>query len=165
MRLRLPVVLREVMFPMRLSKGVLAIGVIVGQSVLPLPAARAAGVEEKAAICGACHGTEGRPADPSIPVLWGQNEGYIYLQLRDFKLGNRNSPLMGPVAGTLEKQDMKDLAAYFATKPWPKLEQPPAPADVAQHAEAVADFGRLQGLSSVGLAGRQRHAANSAARA
>jgi cytochrome c553 len=131
---------------MRMTKvaaAIAAIAMLAPQS--GPPAARAAGAEEKAALCSACHGTEGRPADPSIPVLWGQNEGYIYLQLRDFKLGNRNSPVMGPVAASLEKQDMKDLAAYFAAKPWPRLDQPAAPADVAQHAEAIANSAGCKG--------------------
>ena len=127
------------MRPTRRLLAITAIALLAGQSPLHLPAARAQGVEAKAAICGACHGTDGKPVDPSIPVLWGQNEGYIYLQLRDFKLGNRESPVMGPIAASLEKQDMKDLAAYFAAKPWPKLEQPRAPADIAQRAETVAN--------------------------
>ena len=38
---------------------------------------------------------------------------------------------MGPIAATLEKQDMRDLAAFFAAKQWPALQQPSAPPDVA----------------------------------
>ena len=80
-------------------------------------------VEEKAAVCSACHGEDGVPADKSIPVIWGQNEGYIYLQLRDYKLGNRKNETMAQIAGGLEKPDMQQLAAYFAAKQWPDLGQ------------------------------------------
>ena len=32
-------------------------------------------VEEKAVVCGACHGLKGVPEDKSIPIIWGQNAG------------------------------------------------------------------------------------------
>ena len=47
-------------------------------------------------------------------MIWGQNEGYLYLQLRDFKSGARKNDLMAPIAATLEKDDMLALAAYFS---------------------------------------------------
>lgn len=110
-----------------------------------LPAALAEGIEQKAALCSACHGQQGVPINTSIPVIWGQNEGYLYLQLRDFKLGNRKQPIMGAVAAGLEKQDMRDLAAYFAAKPWTNLGQPSAPADVARRAEDVSSTAACKG--------------------
>jgi cytochrome c553 len=105
--------------------------------LLPVMAARADTIEEKAAVCSGCHGENGVPVDKSIPVIWGQNEGYLYLELRDYKLGNRKNEIMGQVAGGLEKQDMKDLAAYFTAKPWPNLQQPRAAADLAHRAEVI----------------------------
>jgi cytochrome c553 len=102
-------------------------------------------IAQKAAVCTACHGEQGVPTAPEIPIIWGQNEGYIYLQLRDFKLGNRKNPLMSPVAQSLEKEDMLALAAYFSAKKWPALDQPSAPADVARHAEVVANSAGCQG--------------------
>ena len=50
-------------------------------------AAYAQSVEDKAAICGACHGLKGLPEDKSTPIIWGQNAGYLYLQFRDFQKG------------------------------------------------------------------------------
>lgn len=102
-------------------------------------------IEGKAAICGACHGANGVPANPSIPVLWGQNEGYIYLELRDYKLGNRKNPTMTAIAMGLEKPDMKALAAYFAAKPWPNLQQPSAPAGLAHRAEGMSASAACKG--------------------
>ena len=98
---------------------------------LPTPA--------KAALCAGCHGTKGTPVNKTIPVIAGQKEGYLYLQLRDYKLGNRKNAVMQAVAATLEKQDMKDLAAYFAGRDWPNLKQPRPPAEVAHRAELAAD--------------------------
>jgi cytochrome c553 len=109
-------------------------------------AARAAGnVEETAQVCAGCHGENGVPIDKTTPIIWGQNEGYIYLQLRDFKKGARKSDIMGPVAETLEKDDMMALAAYFNKKKWPDLQQPSAPAAVAATA--------AQSINSIGCKG------------
>lgn len=91
-------------------------------------------VEEKAQVCTGCHGEKGIPVDKTTPVIWGQMEGYLYLQLRDFKKGARQNEIMSPIASTLERDDMRDLAAYFAAKPWPSLGQPAAPDNVAKRA-------------------------------
>jgi len=107
----------------------------VGLSALILSAvpcwtgARADTIEEKAAVCSACHGEKGVPTEKEIPIIWGQQEGYIYLQLRDYKKGARKNEIMEQIAATLERDDMKELAAYFAAKPWTNLAQPTA-ADV-----------------------------------
>lgn len=74
----------------------------------------------KAAACMACHGVGGNSTMPLIPVLAGQNARYLYLELRDFKAGARVNPMMSPMAADLTKEDMQDLAAYFADqKPTP----------------------------------------------
>ena len=110
------------------------------------PGAFAAGdIVEKAQLCATCHGKEGVPIDKTIPVIWGQNEGYFYLQLRDFKIGTRKQALMSPIAATLDKEDMLALAAYFSKLEWPNLQQPSAPKDVATKA--------LSASASVGCPG------------
>jgi len=101
-------------------------------------AGAAEGIEEKVKLCATCHGEKGVPINKTTPVIWGQNEGYLYLQLRDFKSGARKNPLMGPIAATLEKQDMKDLAAHFTKLKWPNLGQPEAAPDVTKKAESAA---------------------------
>src|SRR5581483_8690741 len=95
--------------------------------VLLPAAARAASLEDNVAMCGACHGENGAPQDKATPVIWGQTEGYLYLQLRDYKRGDRKNDQMQPVAEQLERDDMFALAKYFAQKPWPHLGQPAAP--------------------------------------
>lgn len=97
-------------------------------------AGAAEGIEEKVKLCATCHGEKGVPINKTTPVIWGQNEGYMYLQLRDFKSGARKHELMGPIAATLEKEDMRALAAHFTKLPWPNLDQPEAPKEVATQA-------------------------------
>jgi cytochrome c553 len=82
--------------------------------------ADAAAGKEKAATCAACHGPDGNSTNPLWPILAGQTARYMYLQLRDFKEGRRSDPLMSPMAAPLSRQDMIDLADYFAAqKPVP----------------------------------------------
>lgn len=70
----------------------------------------------KAAVCGACHGTDGNSASPQFPKLAGQNAPYIAAQLANFKSGKRQNPIMSGQAASLSEQDMQDLAAYFASQ-------------------------------------------------
>lgn len=115
--------------------------------------ARADGLTEKVALCAACHGEKGVPVDKSVPVIAGQMEGYLYLQLRDFKLGNRRSDVMQPVASTLEKADMQALAAYFAAQPWPDLQQSRAQPEAAHRAEVIAGSAACEGCHAQGFVG------------
>jgi cytochrome c553 len=113
-------------------------GLVATLGIILLPAvAWAQSIEEKAQICGACHGENGVPQQTTMPVIWGQYQGYLYLQLRDYKSGTRKNDIMSPLAQTLERDDMMALALYFSQKPWPDLQQPPAPSDVAKRAVAA----------------------------
>jgi len=97
-------------------------------------AAPAQTIEEKAQLCAGCHGENGTPQQKSMPVIWGQYQGYTYLQLRDYKSGARKNDIMTPLAQTLERDDMMALALYFSQKRWPDLQQPRAPAPVTERA-------------------------------
>jgi cytochrome c553 len=128
-------------------------------------AAYAESVEGKAAICGACHGLKGVPEDKSIPIIWGQNAGYLYLQFRDFQKGARKDERMTAVAQNVVKQDALALAEYFAAKPWPATGAPSASkADQAVAKVAInavvctsCHLEQFQGDSSVPrLAGQER---------
>jgi cytochrome c553 len=86
--------------------------------------ARAQVIEQKAAVCRACHLTGTLQSTSVIPNIWGQSEGYIYIQLRDFKSGARNAPEDAPMRGfvaTMSDADMLEMAKYASTQPWPKV--------------------------------------------
>jgi cytochrome c553 len=100
--------------------------VVVAALLSAANAAWADAVADKAEVCSACHGEKGLPAEPAIPIIWGQNEGYLYLELRDFQKGARKDDQMTPIAQGLSKEDAQALAAYFAAKPWPKTGAPSA---------------------------------------
>jgi cytochrome c553 len=132
----------ETMPRSRLATRILVLtgAMLIGGQVLAADAA-----PEKAALCATCHGEQGIPINKQTPVIWGQNEGYLYLQLRDFKSGTRKNALMNPIAAQLEKDDQLALAAYFAQQKWPNLGQPSAPDSVVAKAQAA--------ISSVGCIG------------
>ena len=117
--------------------------------------ARAQSIEEKAEVCGACHGENGIPLEKDIPIIWGQHAGYAYLQLRDFNKGVRHSPRMSPIAEALSKDDMTALAEYFEKKQWPKLPQPAAGGTDAATANSGQCFDRLHRMSSRSVSGRR----------
>ena len=68
-------------------------------------AALAESIEQKAEVCNVCHGPNGLPEDPTVPIIWGQNEGYLYLQFRDFQKGARKDDRMTPIAQAVGKED------------------------------------------------------------
>ena len=72
--------------------------------------------ETKAASCGACHGPTGISANPAWPNLAGQNEAYLAKQTKDYRDGNRQGPMMAPMAMGLTDQDIADLAAFYAAQ-------------------------------------------------
>jgi len=71
---------------------------------------------KKAQVCFACHGPNGNSADAKFPILAGQTARYLYLQIRDFKEGRRSEPTMEPFVKDLSRDDMFDLAAFFAAQ-------------------------------------------------
>jgi cytochrome c553 len=117
------------------SSWMISFGIILGaSSSAGVAPALAQSIAEKVEVCAACHGQDGKPIDKTIPNIWGQQAGYIYIQLRDFKRGDRKNEIMEPIVSSFEKDDMLAIAEYFAQKPWPNLSQPGAPKDVAQRA-------------------------------
>ncbi len=72
----------------------------------------------KSELCQGCHGTNGISIDPTtFPNLAGQFAGYIFKQVQDFQLGNRHDDTMSAMAATVtDRQDLKDIATYFASQ-------------------------------------------------
>jgi cytochrome c553 len=73
----------------------------------------------KLLVCGTCHGAKGVPQNPTIPVIWGQQENYLQKQLHDFGSGDRTFEAMAWMASTLSQSEMASAATYFAKKNWP----------------------------------------------
>ncbi|MBN3817457.1 cytochrome c4 [Paraburkholderia sp. Se-20369] len=78
--------------------------------------------------CTMCHGEKG-VSDANSPNLAGQYAIAVYKQLQDFASGARRNAVMSPMVRGLSDQDMRDLAAYYASLPRP------APARAGEAAE------------------------------
>src|SRR4029078_6513006 len=95
-------------------------GVLAGFAAAVAPAQAADDIEAKAQTCAACHGRDGVPLVPqTMPIIWGQQQSYLMKQLRDYRNGERASPIMSIVAKGLAEDDLRKLAASFAAKSSP----------------------------------------------
>ncbi len=90
--------------------------------------------QELASACAACHGGEGISTSPAFPHLAGQLATYLYRQLRDYKDGSRQNPLMQGFAATLSDQDMADLAAWYSRQ------RPPEPQPAAANQGPILEL-------------------------
>lgn len=113
------------------------LGAAVGFAVAAVPADAADDIEAKVQSCAVCHGQNGVPIDPkTIPIIWGQQQSYLVKQLRDYRNGERDNPIMSPIAKALAQEDLRKIAAYFAAKSWPAQQAPaaaaPPPNGIAQ---------------------------------
>ena len=67
--------------------------------------------------CAACHGVDGNSISTDWPKLNGQNQRYLYEQLKYFRDGERMNVLMmsvTPYLQTLTDEDLLDIAAFYA---------------------------------------------------
>ena len=81
--------------------------------------ARAGGHPENVGTCAVCHGAAGLPSRPDIPIIWGQEFYYLYVQLKDYLAGRRQNAEMSVIVASLGKQEMRELAQYFSNQAWP----------------------------------------------
>ncbi len=69
-----------------------------------------------AAVCAACHSFDGSRGSPAQPILQGQHPEYLVKQLNEYKSGARANAIMSGMAATLSESDMKNVAAFYASK-------------------------------------------------
>ncbi len=125
--------------------------------------AAAAELDDTITLCISCHGEKGMPVEPDIPIIWGQEFYYIYVQLKDYKAARRHSEFMNDVVADLTRAEMKAISQYFSKKSWPPTGFRSSRDDVAR-GQTAADaglcyqchIGNYRGGSSVPrLAGQQ----------
>jgi len=71
-----------------------------------------------AAPCAICHGTDGRPATPTSPLipLAGLPRDHIATQMRAFRDGKRPATAMHQIAKGYTDPQIDALAAWFAAQ-------------------------------------------------
>ena len=65
-------------------------------------------------LCSACHGVDGISVIEDAPNLAGENSIYIETQLKAFRTGKRESPVMGPITTELSDEDIRAVADWYA---------------------------------------------------
>ena len=80
------------------------------------PAAVSAGTlgQNERAYCVSCHGMTGITVSSIWPNLSVQKEGYLHIQLMDYKSGKRQHPIMQVIANELTDQQLADVAKYYS---------------------------------------------------
>lgn len=109
----------DIMTTLAKLKTVAALAVGLAAAAAPAFAGDIAQGKEKAdQICAACHGKDGNtPIDPSYPKLGGQHRAFLETALIDYQAGRRSNAIMTGQANALSRQDIKNLAAYYASLP------------------------------------------------
>jgi cytochrome c553 len=95
-------------------------GAVLISLVLAMSAAVAGDIEagkQKSLTCEACHGPDGKGTNPMYPVIAGQYEDYLVHALKAYRDGSRKNAIMAGLAAPLSDEDIKDLAAYYASMP------------------------------------------------
>lgn len=75
-----------------------------------------AGKQKAAEVCAACHGADGNSVAPAFPKLGGQHANYLAKALNDYKSGARKDPIMAGMAAVLSREDIENVAAYYASQ-------------------------------------------------
>ncbi len=98
-----------------------SINTLAAALLIATPLAHASGDpvagKQKAAACFGCHAENGISPQPIFPNLGGQYANYLLHSLQAYKSGDRKNAIMQGIVAALSEQDMKDVAAYFASLP------------------------------------------------
>jgi cytochrome c553 len=107
----------------------LAACAVVALAMAGCAGAFAQSLQDKIAQCEACHGTDGRSADPRIPHIGGQPKLAVMYQLFFYREGRRKSEEMNVIAKELSDAELTAIAEHVA-----KLPPPPPVSDTVDEA-------------------------------
>lgn len=91
------------------------VAVVLATTSYSAAAGNIAAGKQKSASCAGCHGISGVSNNPAWPNLAGQKLKYLEKQMKDFRDGKRNDPLMSPMVKNLTDEDINNIAAYFSS--------------------------------------------------
>ncbi|HTT03608.1 MAG TPA: cytochrome c [Steroidobacteraceae bacterium] len=70
---------------------------------------------QSAAVCVACHGTNGIGIVSMYPTLAGQWSDYLVQAIEEYKSGARKHPIMDAMAAQLKESDVRQIADYYSS--------------------------------------------------
>ena len=71
--------------------------------------------QERAMLCGYCHGKDGNSVKDNIPNLAEQNEEYLLKQFHVFANGERKSYVMEQLSKALSEEERINLSLYYSS--------------------------------------------------
>jgi cytochrome c553 len=101
-------------------------------------------IAQRALACAACHGKEGRATrDGYFPRIAGKPAGYLYNQLRNFREGRRQYPLMTYMTAHLSDEYLMEIANYFSELhlPYPPPQTPAVGRETLERGRALVVTG------------------------
>jgi len=126
-------------------------GLAVALSAAPVASAAPTDtLEQRIAACLSCHSVKER-GDAYFPRIAGKPAGYLYNQLRNFRDGHRQYPMMNYMLAHLPDAYLHEIADYFAAQ------HPPYAAAAAGSAAnaSAAQLARGEALVRQGDAGKK----------
>lgn len=108
--------------------------------------AAGAGGQGQQGACFRCHGFDGAAqAAAGFPALGGQSAEYLHAQLVRYASGERQNPIMSPIAQALTEDQRRDVAVYYAAQPAPPLgERPQGDPALLQHGAVLSAVGSAE---------------------
>lgn len=97
----------------------LALALAAGAVMAAPKADVARGKEIATNVCASCHAADGNSGIAMYPKLSAQHAYYLFVQTKDIKDGKRTTgaaAAMAPMVAALSEQDMRDVAAFYATQ-------------------------------------------------
>ena len=106
----------------------------------------AQGTNKGVAPCMTCHGPDGAGMAPTAyPRIAGMDAAYLVKQLKDYRAGTRDNPVMMATAKNLTEDEILAVSGYYAAMPIPPVNaEPPADA-VARTAKDLIEWGDWTG--------------------
>ncbi len=94
------------------------VGIALAAALIAFPGAAGAGEAPQVvtAVCGGCHGADGKAAAPMFPNLAGQYNVYLKKQINDFIDGRRKNDMMSPVVTALKPEEVGAVVDYFSAQ-------------------------------------------------
>lgn len=73
------------------------------------------GLSDVIAQCAACHGADGIAKSADVPHLAGQQELYLFNQIKAFRSGKRPHKEMRYMSRQLSDAEMQEISHFYAT--------------------------------------------------
>jgi cytochrome c553 len=130
----------------------LTVAVLIWLAALPIGAAT---IEERLALCLACHGEHGQSVIPEVPSLGAQPAFYVMIQLYMFRERMRVVEPMNEVTNGLNDDEIRHIAEVIAKLPPPLPAAEPPEAAKLERARALIQQHRCNFCHNPDFSGEQ----------